>query len=91
MEQIREIKWEVKRSGQVRSHADSIYEYEVETALPEYEVKRFCTSFLKPSKHEGGGSFSGACSFPHGMDSFYKFEKLEDNKYRYTVCSPYTG
>ncbi len=87
----KEISWDIKHSGQVRLHADSIYRYEVSSNLSEEEVKRFCTTFLYPSKNEGGGTFNGSCDFPHGLDSFYKFEKIGDNKYEYTICRPYTG
>jgi hypothetical protein len=88
----KKIEWKNIRGGQVRLHADSIYEYEIyTTCISEYDVKRFCTSFLRPSKHESGGGFSGACNFPYGLDSFYKFENLGDGKFRYIVCEPYTG
>ena len=85
------IGWNILESGQQRPYADSIYKYEIESELYEGKIKEFCVKFLCPATHEGGGGFSGACSFPHGLDSYYSFEKISENKYRYKVCQPYTG
>ena len=85
------ITYKCLQAGQVRPYADSIYEYELETTLHITEVKRFCTLFLRPSKIEHAGRFDGSCSFPHGLNSYYKFTKKSDTNYHYIVCSPYTG
>ena len=85
------IAWKNLHYGQIRPYADSIYEYEIKTTLHKDEVKRFCTLFLRPSKIEHAGRFDGSCNFPHGLNSYYKFTKLSENKYHYIVCGPYTG
>lgn len=84
------------RSGQVRPYADSIYEYMVTSDLDEDYVKLYCTTILHPSKNEGGGTWNGSCNFPHGLNSFYSFKKMEKTEktfynYKYMVCEPYTG
>ena len=87
-------KFKVKniRYGQVASYKDSIYEYEVISEVPESEVEKHCITEVKPCKNKSqGSSFHGSCSFPFGLNSYYKFNKVADNTYRYTVCSPYTG
>jgi len=84
------IEWTIKRQGQVRPYADSVYEYEIESDLKEAKVRKFCTEILKPSENIGSG-FTGACSFPFGLNSYYSFWKTGDNSYNYKVCCPYTG
>lgn len=85
------ITWKTLHDGQMRLCADSVYEYEIFTDLRESSVKEFCTKFLRPSKIEFAGCFNGSCSFPHGLNSYFKFTKKDDNKYYYIVCEPYTG
>ncbi len=84
------ISWEVIRAGQVRAYADSIYEYKICSESPEKRVEEFCTKILEPAKHKGT-NFSGSCNFPHGLESFYSFSKIDENIYHYLVCRPYTG
>ena len=95
------IQWKQIQAGQLRPYADSIYEYEITTNIKgmlynetdeEYDkIKEFCTEILYPSKNEGGGGFNGSCSFPHGLNSYYKFVKRDRGSYHYIVCQPYTG
>lgn len=90
------IKFEYLKSGQQRSYQDSIYEVELRSTKNFDFVKRFCTKFLIPCEIEGGGSFNGACSFPHGLNPYYSFKQLDDDPdglrvYSYKVCKPYTG
>ena len=64
--------------GQPRPYADSIYEFEIESDQPETIVKNFCTKVLYPyndSKEWYGDKMT--------------FTKIDDNKYRYKVVSPY--
>jgi hypothetical protein len=87
-----EIKVEVLKYGQVAPYKDSVYEYRIKTTLPEFDVKSFCVKFLKPATHEvESGCFNGSCSFPFGLENYYKFSKTGDDSYYYIVCSPYTG
>ncbi|MCK5015678.1 MAG: hypothetical protein KAS32_01285 [Candidatus Peribacteraceae bacterium] len=92
MEEIKTVSWKILQAGQLRSYADSIYEYEIESTIHENRIKEFCFQFLKKvdPKHKGN-QFNGSCNFPFGLSSFYSFTKIEDNKYHYKVCSPYTG
>lgn len=96
---MKTIKYEKVRSGQLGSHKDSVTEIKIITdeTNPNY-IKRFCTEFLLPCKNEAnkpGCSFTGTCSFPYGLESFYSFRDvgMEDNMhvYTYKVCYPYTG
>ena len=75
-------------SGQVAAYKDSIYAYEIESDMREFEVKDFCIRQLKKAEHEGS-NFSGCCAFPFGLNSFYSFTKIGANSYRYRVCDPY--
>jgi len=92
MQEVKTISWKVLRAGQVRPYADSVYEYEIESNIHENQVKEFCFTFLKRvnSKNKGN-NFSGNCSFPYGLSAYYQFTKVEEGKYLYTVCNPYTG
>lgn len=79
-------------SGQVRPYADSIYTYEIESNLGDEQTKRLCTTFIRRSTNEKpGGRYDGGSGFPFGLESFFKFAKIKDGEYRYTVCEPYTG
>jgi len=78
------------RGGQLRPYADSVYEYEIESTLDPKETENHCTAKVKPCQNKGS-DFSGSCSFPFGLNSFYSFSKIAENKYNYKVCEPYTG
>ena len=85
---------EIKKvsGGQLRPYSDSVYVFEVTSDKPEDEVEKHCTQEVKRCNNKSqGGRFDGSCSFPFGLNSYYKFSKVTDNKYRYTVCEPYTG
>jgi len=86
------ISWKVLKSGQVAPHKDSIYKFEIETDIHENQVKEFCFTFLhRVNSKNKGNQFNGSCNFPFGLSPFYSFSKLENNKYHYIVCRPYTG
>ena len=90
---------ETKECGQRKSYGDSYYSYIVEDlteiGLPEYQMKQFCTGFLKPAKYshaewlqaqkEGGGAEV------HFSNYYTEFKKISDRKYSYKVVSSYTG
>ena len=88
-----QISWEVIKSGQVAAHKDSTYKYVIETKLPERTVREFCTKFLHRAQYEAQNErqFNGSCSFPFGLDKFFKFYQDEENEniYHYFVCHPY--
>jgi len=88
--------WKVNqiREGQRLPYQDSIYEYIINSDLPEEEVKQKCLTEVRkcaPERHAGLEQYSGHCGFPFGLDSFYRFRKLEENKYQYIVVEPFTG
>jgi len=86
------ITWEVKRSGQVAAYKDTITQYELKSNQSEGFIKLFCTQILRFSRNESpNGCYTGSCSFPFGMESYYSFVEIEANVYIYTVCNPYTG
>ena len=86
------IEVEQLRYGQVGPYKDSVYEFVIKTDLPEHDVKRFCTTFLRGGKHQvDSGKFDGNCSFPFGLESYFKFHKKDDGSYYYITCHPYTG
>ena len=71
-------------AGQRNSYGDSFYHYEVESDRPEWEIKMFCTRFLKTSypKKEMPNPFSG---------ELLEFTKISDGKYKYRVRTEFTG
>ena len=81
---------EVIREGQPRAYADSEYEYIITTTnVSEFDVKRFCTSVVRPNKQEvKDWDVHNADSYFGG---YHMLEKLSENKYRYYVKEPYTG
>jgi len=87
------IRWQIIRVGQLRLYADSIYEYRIESELHENLIKNFCIKVLRPCSIEGRvgtEQFDGSCSFPHGLQPYYRFRKIEENIYEYVVCEPFT-
>jgi hypothetical protein len=92
MKMKNQISFDTVKTGQVAAYKDSIYEYVIESNLPEEFIKRFCTKTLNPATNESpNGCFSGACGFEFGLAPFFKFKKTGDNIYLYTVCCPYCG
>lgn len=80
------------QGGQVASYKDSIYRFIVQCFLPEEQVEELCKLYCRNSNNKlQGGNFNGSCSFPFGLNSFYRFNKLAYGVYEYTVCEPYTG
>ena len=83
---------EYVRGGQLRAYSDSIYEYIIESNEPKNMVERYCTASVHKCKNKHqSGTFDGSCGFPFGLDSYYKLIEISEHRYRYTVCSPYTG
>ena len=79
------------RGGQVRPYADSIYQYKITSDKPEEKVEEHCAKEVhRCSNKLQGGCFTGSTGFPFGLDSYYKFNKMSDGKFSYTVCEPYT-
>tara|TARA_Y100001963_G_C6766669_1_gene442667 strand:+ start:1449 stop:1742 length:294 start_codon:yes stop_codon:yes gene_type:complete len=91
------FKVETIEAGQRRSYGDSFYTYKVESNRPEFEVRIFCTKFLKTSypKNEMPDPFAG---------EMLEFKKLTDNNktwklgeelktetYSYKVRTEFTG
>ena len=87
------IRWDVIRTGQSGKYTDSIYEYKVYSDQPEHDVEKFCKEFIRPATHKAriGDNFNGRCGYPYGLESFYSFQKIGENTYRYLVCYPYNG
>lgn len=80
------------QGGQIASYKDSIYEFIVQSYLHEEQVEELCKLYCRNSTHKvKNGNFNGSCSFPFGLESFYKFERIGYGVYRYIVCEPYTG
>ena len=90
---------ETKESGQRKSYGDSYYHYIVEDlteiGLPEYQMKQFCTGFLKPAKYNYGewlqAQKEGGGASVHFSNYYTEFKKISDRKYSYKVVSSYTG
>lgn len=85
------IEIETIRSGQPRPYADSYYEYILTVCgMPEFEVKEYCTKILRPCKQTAKewneGKNNNAAVYFHG---YYRFEKIEDNKYKYFKLEPF--
>ena len=81
---------EILQYGQARPYADSIYDFIVESELPEFTVKNFCTKVLLPHSqpYDEWEPFSeDPSSYFYG---YHTFEKIKDNKYKYRVVKPYT-
>jgi hypothetical protein len=92
MKMENQISFDTVKQGQVAAYQDSIYEYVIESNLPEEFIKSFCTKTLRPATNESSsGCFSGCSGFPFGLSPFFKFKKTDDNIYLYTVCCPYCG
>ena len=69
-------------SGQPRPFADTRYLYEITSPLPPATVKKFCTSLLHPCKVE--------CNPQHcPLVPYYRFERMDQDRYRYGVTFPY--
>lgn len=87
------INWDNLRAGQVRPYGDSIYRYRVMSDSPMFVVSTFCRKVLKPCENEclDDNQYTGSCSFPFALNSFYKFEMESPGVYIYTVCEPWTG
>jgi len=86
--------FEVTRAGQTREYEDSIYEYVVHSDWPQNKVEEHCYKHVHKCKNkldDKRDQFSGKSGFPFGLNSFYGFRKLQDDKYLYIVCQPYTG
>lgn len=87
---MKELKVTALQEGQMRPYQDSIYRYKVESNFDEKRVKDFCTVVLRKCENElANGSFDGACSFPFGLNSYFRFIKKSEGEYEYTVCQPY--
>ena len=90
MSAIMKMEIEILRYGQPKPYADSEYEYILTTEhMPEYHVKEYCTKVLRPCSQtytEWNSNIRNAANYFHG---YYKFEKLEQNKYRYFVLEPF--
>lgn len=84
-------------AGQRKSYGDSFYHYEVTSNLNEYQVKLFCTKFLKPSyeKKDMPDPFSGELlefsKITNNNEGKNIFDKREKESYRYKVRTEYTG
>lgn len=90
METPEGITVEAIQLGQVGPYKDSIYKFKVISDLPLSEVKEFCTKTLRRSKNESpNGCYTGSCGFPFGLSSYFRFKKVAEGEYEYTVCEPY--
>ena len=81
-------KVETIREGQIARYNDSVYEYIITSENDPSTVKRFCRTFIHParlSKKEWDESQSPSDYFA----SYYEFQDLGDNRYRYRVVEPY--
>jgi hypothetical protein len=86
------IDHKVLRAGQAKAYHDSVYDYEITSDEPEAKVREHCITILRkvrPEYEVKGYSHTGTCGFPFGLSSFYTFAKTGENRYRYTVTSPY--
>lgn len=75
------------KCGQPRPYADSEYEYEIVSELPERYVKSFCINILRPCKQTyDEWDKRNADSYFHG---YYRFEKIAENTYKYFKLEPF--
>lgn len=89
---IRKITIEIEtvRSGQPRPCADSEYEYILTIeGMSEFEVERYCTTILRSCKNTYQTWSENKNDPSIHFGGYYRFEKLEDGKYRYYVLQPY--
>lgn len=78
-------------SGQKRAYGDSFYEYDVRSELPADEVERVCREKINTAIPES--QWREECKVDRSMAAHfrhhYKFSKIGDGHYFYSVCSPY--
>ena len=80
-----------KHSGQVRPYGDSVYDFEITSGMSPGEILALCKKYLYNSNNrKDDATHNGSCGFPFGLESFFSFVKIGENKYRYTVTEPYT-
>ena len=90
---------ETKEAGQRKPYGDSYYHYIVEDkterGLQEWDMKQFCTGYLKPAKYSHSewlqAKKNGGGMDVHFSNYYTEFKKVSDRKYSYKVVSSYTG
>jgi len=79
-------------SGQKQAYGDSFYEYDVTSDLPATVVERVCAEKVYAAMPEI--QYRAECrtdrSAAAHFRAHYKFAKVGEGKYRYSVCFPYT-
>jgi len=80
-------------SGQKRAYGDSFYEYDVRSELPADEVECVCCTKVCAAIPET--QWRDECKAQRGsmeahFRNHYKFSKIGDGHYFYSVCFPYT-
>jgi len=80
-------------AGQVRSYADSIYKYEIKSPLDIEHVEAVARDRIDRLHKvtNKGWCFSGSCSFPFGLEPYFRLSKDGDGSYTLLICQPYTG
>ena len=88
---------ETLESGQREDYGDRFYSYKIISALPEQEVRNFCTKNLMPShlKSEMPNLFSGELLEFKNITNFHNGKPIPKNglpeKYSYRVRYAHTG
>lgn len=79
-------------SGQRREYGDSFYDYDVTSDLPAEQVERICAEKVRSAIPEAQyvAEYRAKPSADLHFRNHYKFRKVGDGRYVYSVCFPYT-
>ncbi|MBR6523483.1 MAG: hypothetical protein IKT39_02590 [Clostridia bacterium] len=92
MNKTRKITIEIEtiRAGQPRPYADSEYEYILTVeGMNEGEVEYYCKTILRSCRNTYQTWSENKNDASVYFGGYYKFDKLEDGKYRYFKLEPF--